>query len=314
MRKLFGKLKEGLTKTRQNLSDNVHRVLTGRKKIDEETFEDLEEALIMGDVGVGTSERLLDRLRERVKKDKIETGEVLEEALIEEVEQILLGGEGAVSVPEAKPRVVVMVGVNGTGKTTSLGKLAHYHASNGERVMVAAADTFRAAAVDQLRVWADRAKVEIVSNESGADPAAVAFDAVSSARSREMDVVFVDTAGRLQTKVNLMEELRKIGRVIGKACPGAPHEVLLVLDATTGQNAVIQAKQFGDVIDITGLVLTKVDGTAKGGVVVAISDELGIPVRYLGLGEGIDDLQPFDAKAFAEALFKADAVSVENEA
>jgi len=305
MKKLFGRLKRGLDKTRHALSENVHRVL-GRGTVDEETLEALEEALITGDVGVSTTEDLIERLRTRLREERLEDGEAVEHALVEEITAVLKRGEAAPPAPLEGPRVVLMVGVNGTGKTTTLGKLAHYHRSLGRSVLVAAADTFRAAAVEQLRVWADRAGVELVANQSGADPAAVAFDAVQAARARQVDIVLVDTAGRLQTKVNLMEELRKIGRVVGKALPGAPHEVLLVLDATTGQNAVLQARQFSEVVDITGLVLTKVDGTARGGVVVAISDQLGIPVRFLGLGERIEDLERFEAEAFAEALFAVD--------
>jgi fused signal recognition particle receptor len=325
MRKFFGKLKESLggaklkeslDRTRKNLADNVHKVLTGRPRIDEETWEELEEALIAGDVGVGAAETLVERLRERVKAEGLAEGAVLEEVLAEEVAVILRKGEApppaaeagsgmdAASTGVAKPHVILLVGVNGTGKTTTLGKLAHHYRGQGRSVLVAAADTFRAAAVEQLRIWADRAGVELIANQSGADPAAVAYDAVGAAQARGVDVVLVDTAGRLQTKVNLMEELRKIGRVVGKRIPGAPHEVLLVLDATTGQNAIQQAKQFGQVMEITGLVLTKVDGTAKGGVVVAIADQLGIPVRFLGLGEGMEDLAPFDAEAFAAALFE----------
>ncbi len=319
MRKLFGKLKESLsgqklkeslTRTRQSFSDNVHRVLTGRPRIDEEVLEELEEVLISGDVGVAAAETLVERLRERVRSDDTADGAALEEVLAEEIARLLKGGEAApapeASGPEPRPRVILLVGVNGTGKTTTLGKLAHYYRGQGKSVVVAAADTFRAAAVEQLRVWADRAGVEIIANQSGADPAAVAFDAVAAAQARGADVVLVDTAGRLQTKVNLMEELAKIGRVVGKRIPGAPHEVLLVLDATTGQNAIQQARRFGETIPVTGLVLTKVDGTAKGGVVVAIADQLGIPVRFLGLGEGMEDLAPFDAETFAAALFQRD--------
>lgn len=309
MKSLFGKLKDGLQKTRRQLSDNVHKVLTGRDRVDEEMLEDLEDVLLAGDVGLPTTEALLERLRERIRADKLETGEQVETALAEEVETLLLAGEGedAGAGAAGAPHVVLLVGVNGTGKTTTLGKLAHHHAREGRRVVVAAADTFRAAAVDQLRIWAERAGVDLIANATGSDPAAVAFDAVNAGKARGADVVLVDTAGRLQTKVNLMEELRKIGRVVDKAHPGAPHEVLLVLDATTGQNAIQQAETFGAVIPVTGLVLTKVDGTAKGGVVVAISHRLGIPVRFLGLGEGIEDLEPFDAKAFARALFRAES-------
>ena len=307
MKSLFGKLKDGLQKTRRQLSDNVHKVLTGRDRVDEEMLEDLEDVLLAGDVGLPTTEALLDRLRERIRSDKLETGEQVETALAEEVEAILLAGEAEDAGTAGSPHVVLLVGVNGTGKTTTLGKLAHHHAREGRKVVVAAADTFRAAAVDQLRIWAERAGVDLIANETGTDPAAVAFDAVNAGKARGADVVLVDTAGRLQTKVNLMEELRKIGRVVDKAHPGSPHEVLLVLDATTGQNAIQQAETFGAVIPVTGLVLTKVDGTAKGGVVVAISHRLGIPVRFLGLGEGIEDLEAFDAKSFARALFRAES-------
>ncbi len=313
MKRLFGKLKEtvagkllgdGLARTRQKLSDNVRRVLGGRTRIDEDTFEQLEEILITADVGVPATEKLLDRLRDRIREGGLDEGNSVHEVFVEEVVEILRGAEAGESTVDVDgPRVVLLVGVNGTGKTTTLGKLAHHYRSRGKTVLVAAADTFRAAAVEQVRIWADRAGADIVASESGADPAAVAFDAVAAAEARGTDIVLVDTAGRLQTKVNLMEELRKIARVVGKKIPGAPHEVLLVLDATTGQNAVQQARQFGKVTDITGLVLTKVDGTAKGGVVIAIAGELGVPVRFLGLGEGLEDLVVFEAEAFAAALF-----------
>lgn len=298
------KLKESLSRTREAFADNVHKVLTGRPRLDDATFEELEEVLIAGDVGVAAAEKLVSRLRERAQAEGLADGAALEEALAEEVAAILKAGESAPPAASTeKPWVVMLVGVNGTGKTTTLGKLANHYRREGKSVVVGAADTFRAAAVEQLRIWAERADVEIVANQSGADPASVAYDAVAAAQARHADVVLVDTAGRLQTKVNLMEELRKIGRVIGKRIPGAPHEVLLVLDATTGQNAIQQARQFSEVVQVTGLVLTKVDGSAKGGVVVAIADQLQIPVRFLGLGEGIDDLAPFEADTFAAALF-----------
>jgi len=315
MKKLFSKLKEtlspaklreGLARTREGLAGGIHQVFTGRPRVDEETLEALEEVLVAGDVGVAAAERLVERLRERVKKESLGTAEDLERALAEEVTTILRGAEGKDEDEEpARPHVVLLVGVNGTGKTTTLGKLAHRYRSEGRSVLVAAGDTFRAAAVDQLKAWADRTGVEVIANQSGADPASVALDGVEAAVARGVDVLLVDTAGRLQTKVNLMEELRKIGRVVSKRVPGAPHEVLLVLDATTGQNAVQQARQFREVIDVTGIVLTKLDGTARGGVVVAIAEELRIPVRYLGLGEGVEDLEVFDARAFAEALFRS---------
>jgi len=313
MKRLLGKLKEtvtgkrlgeSLSRTRQKLSDNVQRVLGGRTRIDEDTLEELEEILITADVGVSATEKLLDRLRDRIQDQGLAEGDSVHEAFVEEVVEVLRGAEAGEAAAEIEgPRVILLVGVNGTGKTTTLGKLAHHYRNQDKKVLVAAADTFRAAAVEQLRIWAERAGVEIVANESGADPAAVAFDAVAAAEARGSDVVLVDTAGRLQTKVNLMEELRKIARVVGKRIPGAPHEVLLVLDATTGQNAIQQARQFGEVTTISGLVLTKVDGTAKGGVVIAIAGELGIPVRFLGLGEGMEDLAVFEAETFAAALF-----------
>lgn len=317
MKRLFAKLQEsvtgsllgkGLARTRQKLSENVHRVLTGRARVDDDVLEELEEILISADVGMPATERLLNRLRERIKDEGLESGQAVHEAFLEEVASILRNAEGPESPPaaEAKPRVILLVGVNGTGKTTTLGKLAHRYRGQGRSVLVAAADTFRAAAVEQLSIWADRAGVDLIANPSGADPASVAYDAVSAAEARGTDVVLVDTAGRLQTKVNLMEELGKIVRVVGKRVSGAPHEVLLVLDATTGQNAIKQAEQFGDVTDLTGIVLTKVDGTAKGGMVIAIAEQLGVPVRFLGLGEGLEDLAPFDAELFAAALFHAD--------
>jgi fused signal recognition particle receptor len=317
MKRLFAKLQEsvagsplgkGLARTRQKLSENVHRVLAGRSRVDDEVLEELEEVLISADVGVPATEKLLERLRGRMKRDGMESGEAVHEAFLEEVASILRGAEAPKSprTGRAKPHVILLVGVNGTGKTTTLGKLAHRYRSQDQSVLVAAADTFRAAAVEQLTIWAARAGVDLIANPAGADPASVAHDAVSAADARGTDVVLVDTAGRLQTKINLMEELGKIVRVVGKRIPEAPHEVLLVLDATTGQNAIQQAKQFNEVTELTGLVLTKVDGTAKGGVVIAIAEQLGVPVRFLGLGEGMEDLAPFDAAMFAAALFQAD--------
>jgi fused signal recognition particle receptor len=317
MKRLIAKLKaaaggvvlsRGLAATRRRLAENVHRVLSGGAKVDESLFEELEEVLIGADVGVGTTETLIERLRNRAREERLETGEALEEALLEEIVVVLRGAEGSRIDPSVSdgPWVVLLVGVNGTGKTTTLGKLAHHYRGQGKTVLVAAADTFRAAAVEQLRIWSERVGADLIANESGADPASVAFDAVASAEARGADVVLIDTAGRLQTKANLMEELRKIGRVIGKRIPAAPHEVLLVLDANTGQNAIRQAKEFGDAIGTTGLVLTKLDGTAKGGVVIAIADELGVPVRFLGLGEKLEDLVFFEAETFAAALFSED--------
>lgn len=298
----FSQLKAGLTKTRQNFVDKVEQVFTGRKKIDEELFEELEEVLIRSDVGVNTSFELVERLRKEVKLRKVfepsELTQILQELIAE-----LLGEEVSLNFAQQGPSIILVVGVNGVGKTTTIGKLANQFKKDGKRVMMAAGDTFRAAAIDQLEIWGDRCGVEVIKQREGADPAAVAYDAVQAAKSRNMDVVIVDTAGRLHNKVNLMEELRKVKRVIEREIPGAPHEVLLVLDATTGQNSLQQAKLFQEVAGVTGIVLTKLDGTAKGGVVLGIQGETRIPVKFIGIGEGMDDLRPFVPCDFAEALF-----------
>jgi len=298
----FAQLKAGLTKTRHNFVDKVEEVFTGRKKIDEELYEELEEVLIRSDVGVTTSIALVDRLRKAVKTRKIsvpsELAQVLQELIAE-----LLGEEEPLIFAKQGPSIILVVGVNGVGKTTTIGKLANQLKKDGKRVIMAAGDTFRAAAIDQLEVWGERSGIEVIKHREGADPAAVAYDAVQAAKSRSIDVVIVDTAGRLHNKVNLMEELRKVTKVIGREIPGAPHEVLLVLDATTGQNALQQAKLFQEVAGVTGIVLTKLDGTAKGGVVLGIRGETQIPVKWIGIGEGIEDLRPFVPKDFAAALF-----------
>lgn len=298
----FTKLKEGLTKTRENFVGKIEEVFTGRKKIDDELYEELEEVLIRSDVGVHTSLELVERLRKEVKLRKLsdpsELALVLQELIAE-----LLGGEETLNFAVQGPSVFLVVGVNGVGKTTTIGKLANRLKKDGKRVIMAAADTFRAAAIDQLEVWGERSGIEVIKQREGTDPAAVAYDAVQAAKSRGIDVVIVDTAGRLHNKVNLMEELRKVKRVIEREIPGAPHEVLLVLDATTGQNALQQAKLFQDVAGVTGIVLTKLDGTAKGGVVLGIRGETQIPVKWIGIGEGIEDLRPFVPKDFAAALF-----------
>lgn len=298
----FTKLKEGLTKTRENFVGKVEEVFTGRKKIDEELYEELEEVLIRSDVGVNTSLQLVEGLRKAVKERKIsdpsELALVLQELIAE-----LLGEEETLTSAKKGPSIILVVGVNGVGKTTTIGKLANRFKKDGKRVIMAAGDTFRAAAIDQLEVWGERSGIEVIKHQEGADPAAVAYDAVQAAKSRSIDVVLIDTAGRLHNKVNLMEELRKVKRVIEREIPGAPHEVLLVLDATTGQNALQQAKQFQEVAGVTGIVLTKLDGTAKGGVVLGIRGETRIPVKWIGIGEGIDDLRPFVPKDFAAALF-----------
>ena len=276
-------------------------IFSGFFSVDEDFFEELEENLILSDMGMDTTREAVETLRERVKANKIKEPEEVKACLREILVEMLDVGPTALELTD-KPAVVLMIGVNGVGKTTTIGKLANLLKNQGNRVLLAAGDTFRAAAADQLAIWADRAKVDLVRHEEGSDPAAVVFDAMNAARARKTDVVLVDTAGRLHNKQNLMNELNKIRRVIDREGTASSKEVLLVLDATTGQNGLIQAKQFGESAGITGIVLTKLDGTAKGGVVLAIAKEMGVPVKFVGLGEGIDDLQPFDAVAFAEAL------------
>ena len=276
-------------------------IFSGFFSVDEDFFEELEENLILSDMGMDTTLEAVETLRERVKANKIKEPEKVKACLREILVEMLDVGSTALDLTD-KPAVILMIGVNGVGKTTTIGKLANLLKNQGNRVLLAAGDTFRAAAADQLAIWADRAKVDIVRHEEGSDPAAVVFDAMNAARARKTDVVLVDTAGRLHNKQNLMNELNKIRRVIDREGTASSKEVLLVLDATTGQNGLIQAKQFGESAGITGIVLTKLDGTAKGGVVLAIAKEMGVPVKFVGLGEGIDDLQPFDAVAFAEAL------------
>ncbi len=302
------KLKDGLTKTRETIFTKVATLVSTRSIIDEEMLERLEEILISGDVGVGTTMLILENIKKRVRQEKIESSSQLSSLLKDEIARVLHvdGTEvrETLDLPTSpRPYVVMIVGVNGVGKTTTIGKLAFHYKEKGYKVIVGAADTFRAAANEQLEIWAQRAGVDIIQQKHGADPAAVAFDSLNSALARSVDVVIIDTAGRLHTKTNLMEELKKIHRVLGKRLPGAPNEVLLVLDATTGQNALQQVKQFTAAVEITGLVLTKLDGTAKGGIVLAISNELKIPVKFIGVGEQIDDLQAFDRKAFVDALF-----------
>lgn len=305
----FTKLREGLSKTRESLFGRVERILTAKSKIDDSVLEDLEEALIRSDVGVGTTGRIIDNIRERVRRDKYEDSAELNNLLRDEITRMTVKNDGEGQDPlriaaTGKPHVIMVVGVNGVGKTTTIGKLAHQYRGAGQKVVIAAADTFRAAANEQLEVWAGRAGVEIISQGHGADPAAVAYDALQSATSQGAGVVIIDTAGRLHTKVNLMDELRKIARVLKKIDPTAPHQVLLVLDASTGQNGLQQAKQFASAVGVNGIVLTKLDGTAKGGIVLAIRNDLDIPVRFVGVGEGLEDLQPFDPRMFVDALFE----------
>ena len=297
----FSKIKEGLKKTRNAVVGQIDSMLKSFKKIDEELFEELEELLIMGDVGVPTASKICDELRERVKKEGIKDPEEITKLLCETTAN-LLRGDQQLNI-STKPSIILVIGVNGVGKTTTIGKLAHDLKSKGKKVTLAAADTFRAAAIDQLQVWADRSGTDIIKQNEGSDPAAVVFDAISSAKAKGSDVIICDTAGRLHNKKHLMDELAKINRIIDRELPDSDKEILLVLDATTGQNAVNQAVEFRKATGITGIVLTKLDGTAKGGVVLAIRDGLGIPVKYIGVGEQIDDLQPFDPDDFAKALF-----------
>ena len=300
----FQKISQGLKKTRDNMAGMLNSVFTSFAKIDEELFEELEEILVMGDVGMPTAQRITEELRKRVKKEGIKDPEQVRVALQEIIAEMLSGGEELVL--ETKPSIILMIGVNGVGKTTTIGKLASRFKSEGKKVILGAADTFRAAAIEQLEVWANRADVDIIKHKEGADPAAVIYDTISAGKARGADVIICDTAGRLHNKKNLMAELNKISRIIERELPDASKEVLLVLDATTGQNAVNQAKEFRETAGITGIVLTKLDGTAKGGVVLAIRENLGIPVKFIGVGEQIDDLQPFAPADFAAALFNGE--------
>lgn len=301
----FNKLKEGLTKTRQGFVEKVSSVLTFNKAIDEELFEELEETLIQADVGVNTSGKLVETLRTRVKERKLKDASELQEVMKEEIAHILIGDEDQnhLNLEKGKTNVILVVGVNGAGKTTTIGKLAYRLINDKYKVLMAAGDTFRAAAIDQLVIWGERVGVEVIRNQEGSDPAAVVFDACKAAISRREDVLIIDTAGRLHNKTNLMEELRKVGKIVRRELPEADIEVLLVLDATTGQNAISQARTFSEVVDVTGICLTKLDGTAKGGVIIGIRDELKIPVKLIGIGEGMDDLKDFQADDFVKALF-----------
>jgi fused signal recognition particle receptor len=304
--RFFGRLWTGLQKTRQALTESLGSVFS-RKRIDAETLEELEEALILADLGAHTTEKILQEVSKRVKQKTIEAGAGLQAGVIETVRDILLAATpaSATAIPERpRPWVLLMVGVNGVGKTTTLGKLAHQFQTAGEKSLLVAADTFRAAAIEQAELWAKRAGVDIIKGQPGGDAAAVAFDAVRAARARQVERVLIDTAGRLHTKVHLMEELKKMRRVLEREMPGAPHDIWLVLDATTGQNGIVQVQQFHDSLGLTGLVLTKLDGTAKGGIVINIADQFHVPIRYIGIGEGLDDLRPFDAAEFAAALLE----------
>lgn len=297
----FNKIKEGLKKTRDAVIGQIDSMLKSFTKIDDELFEELEELLVMGDVGVPTAEKICEELKKRVKKEGIKNPNEIHRLLEETVSDMLRGGEELDL--STTPSIILVIGVNGVGKTTTIGKLANHLTKQGKKVILAAGDTFRAAAIEQLEIWADRSHCEIIKQNEGSDPAAVIYDAISAAKARHADVIICDTAGRLHNKKPLMDELAKINRIIDRELPDASKEKLLVLDATTGQNAVNQAEQFSLATGITGIVLTKLDGTAKGGVVLAIKEGLGIPVKYIGVGEQTDDLQPFDADDFAKALF-----------
>ncbi len=303
-RGFFNALRTGLTKTRQQFLGKIEGLLRGRTTVTEEVLEELEEALIISDISVHTVMRILDDLRRDIKEAKLREADQIKDRLKASITRILeQGGANTLSLGQTVPDVLLVVGVNGVGKTTTIGKLAHRFTQEGKKVLVAAGDTFRAAAIEQLEIWAQRVGVDIIKHQAGADPSAVIFDAIHAARARRCDLVIADTAGRLHTKVNLMEELKKMKRVVSREVPGGPQEVLLVLDATIGQNALAQAKEFHQALGVTGLVLTKLDGTAKGGIVISIVDEMRIPVKFVGIGEKIDDLRPFSPHEFVEALF-----------
>lgn len=299
---LFSKIKQGLQKTRDSISNGVNSILNSFTKIDEELFEELEETLVISDVGVVTAEEICGQLRKKIKETGITDPSQIK-GLMKEIIAEMLGEDEGLKL-DTKPSVILVIGVNGVGKTTTIGKLASQLKADGKKVVLGAADTFRAAAIDQLGIWAERAGVSMVRSVEGTDPASVVFDTIASAKAKGADVIICDTAGRLHNKKNLMDELAKIYRVIGRELPDASVETLLVLDAATGQNAVNQAREFKNVADITGIVLTKLDGTAKGGIIIAIRNELGIPVKFVGVGEGIDDLQPFNAAEFADGIFE----------
>ena len=308
----FNRLKEGLTKTRNNIVNGIDSVFSGFSTIDEDFYEELEEILIMGDIGVNATEKILDRLRSQVKENHIKEPSKCKELLIQSIKDQMKVEDTAYDF-EKEQSVILVIGVNGVGKTTSVGKLAGILKGQGKKVLIAAADTYRAAAGEQLSEWAPRAGVDMIGGKEGADPASVVYDAVNAAKARHADILLCDTAGRLHNKKNLMEELKKINRIIDKEFPDAHRENLVVLDGTTGQNALNQAREFGETADLTGIILTKMDGTAKGGIAVAIQSELNIPVKYIGVGETIEDLQKFDAQQFVNALFEVEETPGGNE-
>lgn len=299
----FSRLKDSLTKTRNTFVEKIDQVVTGRKGIDEDLYEELEEVLIQADVGVNTAMTLVERVRKGVKARNVQEASRLKDIFQEELEYLMGEKISPININPEGPTVIMVVGVNGVGKTTTIGKMAHNYREQGKKVLLAAGDTFRAAAIDQLEIWAKRVGVDLIRHQEGSDPGAVAYDAIHAARSRQVDILLIDTAGRLHTKSNLMDELKKVYKIVAREMPGAPHEVLLVLDATTGQNAINQCKIFSEAVKVTGIALTKLDGTAKGGVVTAIVTEMAIPVKLIGIGERMDDLRPFDPKEFIDALY-----------
>jgi fused signal recognition particle receptor len=299
----FDKLKDGLAKTRDILLTDVDDLILGEKKIDQDLFDELEEVLIRSDVGPAFTCELIEKMKEQVKRKELSRADLLKKILRDTMKEILTKKETPLRIPAEGIYVIMVVGVNGTGKTTTIGKMAHELKNRGEKVLLVAADTFRAAAIEQLEVWSQRVGVPLIKQKSNADPAAVVFDSIQAANAGRGRVLIIDTAGRLHTKVNLMEELKKMKRIVERELPGAPQEILLVVDATTGQNGLIQAKMFKEEIGVTGIVLTKLDGTAKGGIIIRIVKELDIPIRYVGVGEGLEDLQPFHGEAFVDALF-----------
>ncbi len=301
---LFKTLQEGLFKTKKNIAGRLDRLFLGKKEITEDLLEDIEEILFTSDIGVITTQKLIDTVQEKIARRELKDPEALKKALREQMVSFLhLDPQEQCEPLQGEPRVIMVIGVNGVGKTTTIGKSAKRMISDGQKVILVAADTFRAAAVEQLCIWGERSGAEVIRQDTGADPSAVVFDGLSAALARKTDTVLIDTAGRLHTRTNLMEELQKIQRTISKKIPGAPHEIWLVLDATTGQNAISQAETFNNSIGVTGIILTKLDGTAKGGIVVGISHQLGIPIKYIGIGEGVEDLRPFDPARFVQAIF-----------
>jgi fused signal recognition particle receptor len=302
---VFEKLKKGLSKTHQGFVEKIDRLFLGKKTIDQDLLDELEAVLFTADLGIKTSTQLIEGVQEGLKRGELLEPEKVKGFIKQEILRILQTSEKplAIDFSKTKPFVIMVVGVNGVGKTTTIAKMAHQYSEQKKKVLIGAADTFRAAAVEQLEIWSKRVGADLIKHSNGSDPSAVAFDSIHAAKARNADLVFIDTAGRIHTKINLMEELKKIKRIIGRECPGAPHEVLLILDATTGQNAISQAKLFDEAIGVTGIALTKLDGTAKGGIIVGITGEMKIPIRYIGVGESMDDLREFNATDFVQALF-----------